>query len=174
MSVEGVLAGGAESRFWEIEVAETGRGSWVGLVEVQAGEEDGGSGEKGDGGGSRQRWPDGDLSLSAIGWGIWGGETGDFHPMYIKGKTVDQIVAFKAGQTVGLHLRPVGEGWGGAVGGEHALAYLIDGREVCEAFLPDELPQGRKSSLHLAISNGWAGTTRAVAREVPPMCKWVV
>jgi hypothetical protein len=155
MSAEGVTAGGGGEAYWEIAVAETGRGSWVGLVEVEGGGEGGGG----------SRWPDGNLSLSAIGWAIWGGETGLFHPMYIKGKSIDQIVGFKAGQTVGLHLRQKSDSL-------HVLAYYIDGQEVCEAFLPEELPQGlqgKTSTLHLAVSNGWAGATRvSVTARAPP------
>jgi hypothetical protein len=85
--------------------------------------------------------------------------------MYIKGKSIDQIVGFKAGQTVGLHLRQKSDSL-------HVLAYYIDGQEVCEAFLPEELPQGlqgKTSTLHLAVSNGWAGATRvSVTARAPP------
>jgi len=204
MSAEGVTAGGGGEAFWEIAVAETGRGSWVGLVEV----EEGGEEERGGGGGRRSRWPDGNLSLSAIGWAIWGGETGLFHPMYIKGKSIDQIVGLKAGQTVGLHLRRVASSSSSSSSSSvppppksvtppsaspssptfpsspaaplsdaapprpHVLAYYVDGQEVCEAFLPEELPQGlqgKTSTLHLAVSNGWAGVTRvSVTARAPP------
>ncbi len=182
-SMDGVVAGGGDERFWEIDVAETGRGSWVGLVAVPVGgakgegEEAEGEAARGGGGG----WPDGDVPLSAQGWAIWGGETGDFHPMYIKGKSVDQILGFKAGQTVGLHLRPVRTGrdrdsaevtapvlLGAGREAAHELGYLIDGKEVCTAFLAQELPQDRSCSLHLAISNGWAGITRVSARRLVP------
>jgi hypothetical protein len=179
-SMDGVLAGGGAERFWEIDVAETGRGSWVGLVAVPVGGEKGeGEEEEGEAArGGRGGWPDGDVSLSAQGWAIWGGETGDFHPMYIKGKSVDQILGFKAGQTVGLHLRPVRTGrdsaevttpalLGAGRGAAHELGYLIDGKDVCTAFLAQELPQDGSCSLHLAISNGWAGVTRVSARLVP-------
>jgi hypothetical protein len=171
MSAEGVVAGGGGEVLWEVDFNQTGRGSWVGLVEVPVGA----AGSKDAG------WPSGELPLSATGWALWGGETGGVHPMYIKGKSVDQIVGFTSGQTVGLHLKPVTGGKGqtraeAASGGRpspaspppHSLTYLIDGEQVCEAFVAGELPQDGSVTLHLAISNaqGWAGTTRARGRRV--------
>jgi len=188
MSADGVVAGGGGEALWEVDFNQTGRGSWVGLVEVPVGRE-----------GSGAAWPSGDLPLSATGWALWGGETGGVHPIYIKGKSVDQMMGFRSGQTVGLHLKPVssvsgatGQGQTRADestsaptrGGEpassgdsscarpppppHSLTYLIDGEQVCEAFVADELPQDGSVTLHLAISNaqGWAGTTRARGRLV--------
>jgi len=188
-SEDGVLAGGGEERFWEIDVAQTGRGCWVGLVAVPVRGPEGMEAGAGAGAGAGVGgWPDGNLSLSATGWGIWGGETGEFHPMYIKGRTVDQIVGFKAGQTVALHLRPArpdrdsaatttaaaaeaDAASGAGRGVRHELGYLIDGKEVCVAFRAEELPQDRSCTLHLAVSNnGWGGTTIVRARRVSPPC----
>lgn len=169
MSCDGVVAGAGEEVFWQVKFSETGRGSWVGLVPVPVAVED--RGARGVEGGGQDAamdgWPDGDKSLSSTGWAIWGGETGDIHPMYIKGKVRDQCVGFKAGQTVGLHLK-VTRG-AGAAAGVHSVSYWIDDKEVCEAFMADELPQDGSCRLHLAVSNnGWGGETWAAARSVPP------
>lgn len=106
--------------------------------------------------------------------------------MYIKGKSVDQIIGFTSGQTVGLRLDPVASAQHArrtesadvadcadapvASGrpSPHSLTYLIDGEKVCEAFTAAELPQDGSVTLHLAISNaqGWAGTTRARGRRL--------
>lgn len=175
MSAQGVLAGGGGEAHWEVDFNQTGRGSWVGLVAVPVAVEGGHD--------SGRAWPNGDLPLSAIGWALWGGETGGFHPMYIKGKSVAQIVGFRSGQTVGLRLKPVasapearassgnsafGTSSSAACPPPHSLIYLIDGEEVCEAFTAAELPQDGAVTLHLAISNaqGWAGTTRARGRRL--------
>ena len=106
--------------------------------------------------------------------------------MYIKGKSVDQIVGFTSGHTVGLRLDTVAsqrdarqkDSADVADGADaplasgrpspHSLTYLIDGEKVCEAFTAAELPQDGSVTLHLAISNaqGWAGTTRARGRRL--------
>ena len=70
---------------WELDCEETGRGSWVGLVQLPKSAK-------------QEEIPDLNLSLSAVGWGIWGGTTGKFHPSYIKGSVSDQLPAFTAGQ----------------------------------------------------------------------------
>lgn len=115
----------------EFYVEETGRGSWIGLVRED---------EKG-------QLPDLSLSLSAIGWGIWGGETGMFHPIYAQGKVGDQVPGFRAGTRPGIAVR------GGA------LVYSIDGEELCTVWDAAEL-RGSKGRWHVATSNGWAGKTR--------------
>lgn len=122
---------------WEAEfsVEETGRGSWVGLVQED---------EEG-------QLPDLSLSLSAIGWGIWGGETGMFHPIYARGKVGDQVPGFRAGARPGIAVR----------GGE--LIYSIDGVELCTVWDAEELGGG-KGRWRLAASNGWAGKTRLSGR----------
>ena len=140
----GVAAGSAA---WEFEVAQTGRGSWVGFVQVGASGAD--------------ALLDLNLSLGALGWAIWGGETGAIHPMYARGAQSDQILGFRAGSRPALALR-CGAGAGGAGG---SIEYAIDDRIVGQAFgdLP-ALPPG--GAWRLAASNGWAGTTRVRARRL--------
>jgi len=119
---------------WELECEQTGRGSWVGLVQLPKSAKP-------------EETPDLNLSLSAVGWGIWGGTTGNFHPSYIKGSVSDQLPAFTAGQRIGLLCDSV----------KASLTYLLDGQEICVAF--EDLPV-EDSAFHLAVSNGWAGCTR--------------
>lgn len=119
----------------EFVVDETGRGSWIGLVRED---------EEG-------RLPDLSFSLSAIGWGIWGGETGLFHPIYAKGKVGDQVPGFRAGTRAGIAMR------------SGALVYFIDGEEACTVWEAKELG-GAGGRWRVAVSNGWAGKTRLLGR----------
>ena len=170
LSSEGITEGSAS---WEFEVALTGRGSWIGVVPI--GPQSGQNGQNGEGG-AKGLGVDLDKSLGAIGWAIWGGETGAIHPMYIRGAQSDQTLGFRAGLRPGLTLTVTSGAaataasgaagdTGPGSGGGGTLDYSIDGEAVCCAF--EELPVLEEGGAwRLAASNGWAGTTRVRARRV--------
>ncbi len=113
----------------EFFIEETGRGSWVGVVRVEEG----------------AALPDLSLSLSGIGWAIWGGETGLIHPTYVCGRQDCQVPGFRAGQKVGIRLK------------DGKLTYWINGEEICHVW--EDMPTS-PARWYVAASNGWAGRTR--------------
>jgi hypothetical protein len=114
----------------EFFVEETGRGSWIGFVRVEEG----------------AALPDLALSLSGIGWAIWGGVTGLFHPTYVCGRVGDQVPGFRAGQKVGIRLK------------DGKVTYWIDDEELCDVW--EDMPVSPGARWYVAASNGWAGRTQ--------------